>query len=805
MWRFLSRKFSEDSKINPLKYQRPGKDLYNGPVKAEFDHVFTQAEKDWLNTNYESFMTTPLNPSQKINIFRQLQMCNSFEEFMQKKFSSYKRFSGEGMESFIPLTFSIIEAQYNLHPQSSAILSFHHRGKLALLTSFMNYPLRNVFWNIQGNSLMPPELNDSCYYFTDDVSQMISTTFERKEFKGMKISMIHRPAHLEIGGTLAIGKTRSKIDSGKEALHLWYHGDAAVSGQGIIYEAAQMANLPDFSINGTMHMILNNQIGFTTGEENLRSTKHCTDVYKVIGAPIVHVNVLSPEEACKMGKLGILYRNKFKKDFVVDLIGYRKYGHNELDNPSFTNPLMYKSIKNIKQAAALYAEELINEGTFTEAVYNKIRKQLDDHLQKEYEESLQGNVIKYENNWVIDSFRGSWQNMTPLHNKTHIESGYDTQKLKEIAELSVKVPEDFKIHPIIAKGHISGRLENLAKNKVDWATAEAMAIGSLLQEGFNVRICGEDTIRGTFSQRHAGFYCQETEKLHIPFQDIKPGKFRAVSSLLSEFAVLGFEVGYSMDDPNNLVLWEAQFGDFANMAQPMIDLFIAGGEARWIRQNGIVVLLPNGQEGMGPDHSSARIGRALELVNNTQSTQFNMRVVNSVIPANYFHLLREQVHRKFRIPCILGTPKSGLRNKFAISEIDSLAPGTKFQPFFFNDLNGGSEKLFICNGKIYLDLLQQFQNDKISILLIEELSPFPFDQLNNELKRRGFPKQAIWVQEEPENVGLFRYIEPQLRKLFIGPIELVSRPGMSCSSDGNSVDFKLHQEAIYSAVKERLL
>mmetsp|Transcript_24476 Transcript_24476/g.24197 ORF Transcript_24476/g.24197 Transcript_24476/m.24197 type:complete len:622 (+) Transcript_24476:136-2001(+) len=615
--------------------------------------------------------------------------------------------------------------------------------------------------------------------------------------------MLHNPSHLEIGGAVGLGKTKSKIDSGKEALHLWIHGDAALAGQGVVYETTQMAHLPDFSVNGCIHIVANNQVGFTTPEALGRSSPHCTDIFKIIGAPILRVNAYSPEEVVKAGQLAVEYRKLFKNDFAIDLIGYRKYGHNEVDEPSFTNPLMYKVIRGeMKGCATNYAEQLINEGVINEKVYEKMKKQLEEHLNKEFEASNIEGLEKDEKGWIkVDSFKDQWAGISPFHKKGHIETGVEVGKLKEIAEMTVNIPDNIKVHPLIVKGHIGNRKANLAEGKVDWATAEAMAFGSLLQEGYNVRICGEDTVRGTYSQRHAGYYCQETEKLFIPFEQLKPGKFTVINSFLSELAVLGFEYGYSLDDPKHLVLWEAQYGDFANMAQPIIDTYVASGEAKWLRQSGLVLLLPNGQEGAGPDHSSARIGRYLELVNNLQATQLNLQVANCIIPSNYFHLLREQVKKDFRRPLVLGTPKSALRSKLLYSDLESMGPGTSFKPFFFKDINGGrSDKLFICNGKIYVELLQQFQQDKISILLIEELSPFPYDELYAELSRRGFPEKAIFVQEEPENTGVFRYIEPQLRKLF-GGIDLISRIGLSCSSEGNSGDFKAHQEAIFQSIR----
>lgn len=778
--------------VNPI-----GENQALQKVITEFDHISSPIEREWLEKEYQALNTTPLPVSVQLTTLKMLQMSESFEHFVQKKFSNYKRYSGEGVESLTPCLYAICQ-EYKLRP-SSLVLSLAHRGKLAVLVSLMNYPLRNLFWKIKGNSILPSELNTHQYYFIDDIATHIALTTERPEFQGMKISMVHNPSHLEIGGGVGMGKTRSKQDQGTEAMHVWVHGDAGLSGQGVVYELTQMAHLENYKVNGTIHIVANNQLGFTATEKEGRSSKYCTDVFKIIEAPIVHVNAMSPDDVTKLSILAVRYRNKFHNDFAIDLVGYRKYGHNEVDDPTFTSPGMYKNIKNLKGVTYEYSQELINKGITTQSYIDKLKKNLDQHLNAELSFSEIQNLEKDENGWLkVDSFKEQWKGFTPIHNTNKIVTGYSEEKLQDICRLSTTYPEWFKPHPILKK-QLENRLENFKNSKIDWSTAESLAIGSLLKDGYSVRLSGEDVIRGTFSQRHLGFYCQDTEKLFIPFKDIKEGKLTIVNSLLSELGVLGFEYGYSIDHPNNLVLWESQFGDFANMSQSIIDTYVASGESKWLRQSGLVLLLPHGQEGQGPDHSSARLERALELVNDSTSSQLNIQVANCVYPSNYFHLLRSLMLRNFKRPLILGTPKSGLRNKFAISHLDDFNELSEFKPVILKNQGKGSKVLFVCNGKVYLDLLGQFEN--ISIALIEELAPFPFNQLEKTVREEGKP--IAWVQEEPRNLGVYNFAKQHLEKIDHN-LQVISRPGLSASAIGNSVDNKAYQDIIYAQVSDLL-
>jgi 2-oxoglutarate dehydrogenase E1 component len=578
-------------------------------------------------------------------------------------------------------------------------------------------------------------------------------------------------------------------------LHVWVHGDAALAGQGVVYELTQMAHLEKFSVGGTVHVVANNQLGFTANESMGRSSNYCTDVFKIIEAPVVHVNALSVEDVVKCGNLAVRYRNKFKNDFVIDLVGYRRYGHNEVDDPTFTNPLMYKKIREIKGSAALYAQQLLDEGVTTQDYIEKIKNQLKNHLNKELSLASLENLEKDSNGWLkVDSFQAQWTGFSPLHQKNEVKSGYDSEKLKDICKISTTVPSSFKIHPILKK-NLQARNDCVISDKIDWATAEILAFGSLLQEGFHVRLCGEDSIRGTFSQRQVGVYCQETEKFDVPLARL--GNFTVVNSILSEIAVVGFEYGYSLDHPKNLVLWEAQFGDFANMAQPITDTYIVSGEAKWMRQSGLALILPHGQEAQGPDHSSAQIERYLGMVNNTLSQQVNIEVYNMIHPANYFHLLRRSMLRNFRRPLIIGTPKSALRNKWATSTLEEFNENSSFRPVILRENGKGSKKLVLCNGKVAIDLLTHF-ND-ISIVLIEQLAPLPLQEIKDVVSKTG--KEFVWVQEEPKNFGVFNYIRPYLESEF-GKFQVIARPELSANAVGNSKDFKAQQEKILLQVSE---
>lgn len=784
------------AKVNPLVYPNPDWSLYEGAVGVEFEHVRTVEEKNWLYEEYESLMKTPISPAQQLNLLRELMMGEVLERFLHKKYGTFKRYSGEGMECLVPSLWSVCK-EYGACklPNSEAVLTMHHRGKLAVLVSLLNFPARNLFWKIEGNSDLPEELNREQYYFMCDIPTHLCTSVERRDMDGLRLTSLHNPSHLEINGPVGLGKTRAKQDQGHNALHIWVHGDAAVAGQGVVYEATQTVQLPNYSTAGGVHIITNNQVGFTTPQKEARSGRYTTEVFKITGAPIVHVNGLCPEEIQKMGQLAVRYRQKFQNDAVIELMGYRKYGHNEVDEPAFTNPLMYKVIRGqMKGCASDYADKLVAQGKITSDVTEKMKAQLESYLQSEYEKRLEAvpNVEAFtaKDTRGSSTLRGHWAGFQLLEQKSPTNTGYNTDRLKHFAEVSVTLPTDFAVHPVLKNGHIKNRLEHVRAGLVDWATAEAMAFGSVLDEGHCVRLSGQDSIRGTFSQRHAAFYCQNTETPYYPFKHHFPNAhFNVCNSPLSEMSILGFEYGYSLNSPDSLILWEAQFGDFANMAQPIIDLYIASGEAKWLRQSGLVMLLPHGQEGMGPDHSSARLERFLQLVTDPIAARTNMAVYCPVSPANYFHILRGQVLADFRRPVIIAAPKSGLRHKLALSTIEEFQPNTSFKPVLVKEVGSGSaDTVLLCSGKVYLDILSNYPKRNFKLIAIEQLAPFPLEALKQAIGTGA--KQLVWVQEEPKNQGCWGYVQELLLPRVSQSLACVSLPPLSGPAVGNSVDFK---------------
>ena len=770
----------------------------NSKIKTflETSHLQSDQEKSFIESQFSALNPSNLPIAQRLNSLSMLQMEESLDEFLHKKFGNFKRYSCEGTESIHPCLYSAFQ-EYHSSTPSSIILTVPHRGKLSIITSVLKYPLRLVFAKIEGRSLIPPGLNENSYYFTDDLVFCRVFSVERPEFPGLKLILPHNSCHLELGGSVGMGKTRAKIDSGLPSMHIWVHGDASVSGQGVVYETTQLSQLHKFQVNGTLHIIENNQIGFTANEESERSSTYCTDVFKIIGAPIIHVNSNSIDDVVKAVILGVRYRKKFKNDFVIDLVGYRKYGHNELDDPTITNPLMYKSIKKLGVSVDEYAEKLIAEGIVSKEYIGKLKNLFWKHLEDELAASRDKRIIEDIKKYFWDNnFQGKWKICGPIHSNQKLKTGVKLEVLEEILQQSLNVPENFNLHAAV-KRTFKQRVENFSEKKIDWALAEVLAFGSLLKGGHNIRLSGEDVVRGTFSQRHVGVYCQDTNNQYFPLSALRPGKLTVVNSPVTELGVLGFEYGYSLDDPKNLTIWESQFGDFANMAQSIIDTYICSGESKTARQSGLVMLLPHGQEGQGPEHSSAQLERYLSLVNDPLSSQVNIDIVNLVFPSNYFHVLRRSLYRDFRRPLIILTPKSGLRNKLSYSHLQEFDESEKFKPIIMVNKGEGSKNLFVCSGKVYLDLIQRFEN--ISLMVIEQLCPIPSDEIRQEVKQSG--KSIVWVQEESENFGAWNYF----KDFFVdvsGKVGVIARPKVSTQGVGSLIEFTEHQENIIKRVKE---
>jgi len=686
-----------------------------------------------------------------------------FEKFLDKKYLGTKRFGLVGSESTIPGIEQIIK-QSCLSGIEDIYIGTAHRGRLTLLSSVMEVPLRAIMAKFQGVGEDPNEVLGS-----GDVKYHLGISSDR-EFEGKKIhlSLTPNPSHLESVDPVVIGKVRAeqtilKDKTNDKVIGLLIHGDAAMAGQGVVAETFTMSQLRGFRTGGTIHFVINNQIGFTTVPHYGRSAPYCTEIAKIIQAPIFHVNGDDVESVVHVCRLAVEYRNKFKTDVVVDMFCYRRSGHNEMDLPEFTQPLMYQKIKEQKTTLKLYEEKLVEENILKDSEIKKEEEEYRKILEEEF--SLSNSYKPNKADWL----EGSWKGLsTASFDERRGQTSVNVEDLISIAKEIYEIPNDFNVHKKIKK-IFEDRLNSVVNNVgIDWATAESLAFATLLAEGFGVRLSGQDSGRGTFSQRHAVLYDQANEKRFVPLRHFrkKQGFFEVIDSFLSEYGVLGFEYGYSQVDPRTLVLWEGQFGDFANNAQTIIDQFITTGERKWLRMSGLTLLLPHGHEGQGSEHSSARLERFLQMC-----AEDNIQVVNCTSPANYFHVLRRQLHRDFRKPLIIMTPKSTLRHKKNVSSIDQFINGSTFHRVLREEISEQEEKqinrVLLCSGKIYFELqdeIDKLKKENIIILRIDQLYPFPYDVLKDEFKR--FPGAEIyWVQEEPSNMGAYRFAKHRVESV----------------------------------------
>ncbi|KAL4144686.1 hypothetical protein PRNP1_013812 [Phytophthora ramorum] len=657
--------------------------VYCGKTGFEFEHLTSAEEKKWLATAAETLSATEVSPSDLRNAYSSMLRADVFENFMAKKFASFKRYSGEGAESMLPAVETVLQA-CTTSGVSDVVIGMPHRGRLALLVGSLEYPAHKIFHKVRGYSEFPDSFRG-----IDDVSSHIATTVDKKYTdKKVHVSLVHNPSHLEIINAVAAGKVRAKNDddSNTNAMALLLHGDAAFAGQGCVPEALALSQLPDFETGGSVHIIVNNQVGYTTTYPDGRATRYASDVAKSIEAPVLHVNGESIADVIRACRLAVAYRNQFHKDIVIDLITFRRHGHNEVDEPRFTQPKMYERVDQAERLPIKFAHELEAVGLVSRTSFEKTVERLHDHLENELKRVTGDSGYKPTE---IDAFKGKWSSITqPRPGDLYVNdaTGVDVENLIKVGLASVELPERIRPHGRLQRTHIKSRQKMLEVKvgespedvRVDWATAEAMAFGTLMQDGHSVRLTGQDCRRGTFSQRHAAFTDQETEEKYFPLQHHLPktsnivGKLSVVNSHLSELAVMGYEYGYSVESPDNLVIWEAQFGDFFNGAQIVIDQFLSSAESKWMRQSGLMLLLPHGNDGAGPDHSSGRVERFLQLVDTPGLTprsslkesdsgepvwkQFqydiNMIVVNVTTPANFFHLLRRQQQRTFRKPVV---------------------------------------------------------------------------------------------------------------------------------------------------------
>jgi len=743
---------------------------YCNTLGVEFMHISDPEQKAWIQARIEGpDKEISFTPEGKIAILGKLISAEGFEHFLNVKYTGTKRFGLDGGESMIPALEQIVKRGGQLGMQD-IVLGMAHRGRLNVLANLMSKPFSAIFHEFKGGSSTPDEVEGS-----GDVKYHLGSSSDR-EFDGNRVhlSLTANPSHLEIVDPVVLGKARAKQDQrgDKEritVLPLLIHGDAAFAGQGVVAECFGLSGLRGHRSGGSIHFIVNNQIGFTTSPFWARSSPYPSDVAKMIEAPIFHVNGDDPEAVVFAAKIAIEFRQKFKKPVVIDMFCYRRFGHNESDEPSFTQPLMYKRIAAHQTVVALYSKRLIDSGVLTpdqlEAMRAEYRKHLDDDFSAS--ESYKANKA--------DWLDGRWAHLSyakDADDPRRGQTGYDLAKLKEIGLKLNKVPKSFKPHRTLQRV-LDARRKTIEEGQgIDWAMAEQLAFGTLLQEGFPVRLSGQDVQRGTFSQRHAVLVDQDTEKRYTPLNHLvkhQEIKINVINSMLSEEAVLGFEYGYSLAEPNTLVLWEAQFGDFANGAQVVFDQFLSSGERKWLRMSGLVCLLPHGYEGQGPEHSSARLERYLQMC-----AEDNMQVANCTTPANYFHILRRQLRRDIRKPLILMTPKSLLRHKRVVSALAEMGQETWFHRLLWDDAqySGGLvaddkiRRVVMCSGKVYYDLFEEREKrglKDVYLLRVEQLYPWPHKALIQELGRF---KQAemVWCQEEPQNMGAWTFVQPGIER-----------------------------------------
>ena len=743
------------------------KDTYCGSIGVEYLHIQDPEQKSWIQQRIENIRNqTDFTDKGKEAIYERLVDAESFERFLNKKYTGTKRFGLDGSESVIPAIEQIAKRGSQLGLEE-IVIGMAHRGRLNVLNNILQKPFRAIISEFMGNPSNPEETGGS-----GDVKYHMGSSSDR-EFDGVNVhfTLNANPSHLEVVNPVVIGRVRAKQNQRNDKLRnkvlgLLIHGDAAFAGQGILAETFDFAELRSYKTGGTLHLIINNQIGFTTSPAYSRSSPYCTDVAKIVMAPIFHVNADDPESVVHVSRIATEFRQKFAADAVIDIIGYRRYGHNEGDEPSFTQPIMYRKIADHPFVTKIYADKLIKEKKITEEQAKRVYDNRNQFLEEEFQAG--SNYLPNKADWL----EGKWTGLkkAPGLEERRGITGVTIDKIKKIGEILTSVPRDFEIHKKLQRVLDNRKKALKDGTNIDWSTAEQLAFGTLLLEGNPVRLSGQDCGRGTFSQRHAVFIDQNTEERYIPLSNINEnqGSFEVIDSPLSEAGVLGFEYGFSQAEPNALVMWEAQFGDFANGAQVIVDQFISSGEAKWLRMSGLVMLLPHGYEGQGPEHSSARLERYLRLC-----AEDNLQVVNCSTPANYFHVLRRQLCRDFRKPLIIMTPKSLLRNKLCVSNLDDMLEEKSFHRVMDDKNKSIKDKdvkrLVICSGKVFYDLFEAREKNKlfnIKILRLEQIYPFPIKSLQEFISKTP-QAEIIWCQEEPENMGSWSFIDRRLEKVLI--------------------------------------
>ena len=784
------------------------KRTYCGTFALQFMHISDPEQVSWLKERIEGLgKEIQFTKQGRRAILNKLVEAEGFEKFLHVKYMGTKRFGLDGGEAVIPAMEQIIKRGGALGLKEIAI-GMPHRGRLSVLANVMSKPYRAIFNEFQGGSFKPEEVDGS-----GDVKYHLGASSDR-EFDGNKVhlSLTANPSHLEAVNPVVLGKVRAKQDQMNDAerrqvMAVLLHGDAAFAGQGVVAEGFGLSGLKGHRTGGTMHIVVNNQIGFTTAPHFSRSSPYPTDIALMVEAPIFHVNGDDPEAVVHAAKVATEFRQKFLKDVVLDIFCYRRFGHNEGDEPMFTNPQMYTRIKKHKSTLQLHTERLVADGLIPEGEIEDMKAEFQAFLNEEFEA---GKTFKPNK---ADWLDGRWSHLNREGEEYQRgETWIAEAAMQEVGAALTRYPEGFNIHRTVARQLEAKKAMFESGKGFDWATAEALAFGSLAIEGYPVRLAGQDSTRGTFSQRHSAFIDQQSEERYYPLNNIKEGqaRYEVIDSMLSEYAVLGFEYGYSLAEPNALVMWEAQFGDFANGAQIMFDQFISSGESKWLRMSGLVMLLPHGFEGQGPEHSSARLERFLQ-----GCAQDNWIVANCSTPANYFHILRRQIHRSFRKPLVLMTPKSLLRHKLCVSEAADFVEGSSFHRVLWDDAQKGNSdtqlvadekirRVVMCSGKVYFDLLEERDArglDDVYLLRVEQFYPFPAMALLKELER--FPNaDVIWCQEEPKNQGAWSFIEPNIEWVLTRLNGVTKRPryvGRAAAASvatGLASQHKAQQEAL---------
>lgn len=777
------------------------RETYCGKIGAEYMHLLDLEERKWLREKMESTTNRPdLTKKDKEAILHKLNQAMAFEQFLHKKYIGHKRFSLEGAETLIPMMHFLMEkaGEENIE---KFFLGMAHRGRLNILVNILNKPYRKVFADFEGN-IDPDTIQGS-----GDVKYHLGTegTHKTKSGKSIELELLPNPSHLESVNPVVEGASRALQDmhddekATNKIVPILMHGDAAFAGQGVVAETLNMSQLRGYETGGTIHVIINNQIGFTTLPSDARSTEYASDIAKMILAPIFHVNGDNPEAAVHSMKLALEYRQKFGKDVVIDLICYRKHGHNEGDEPAFTQPGMYEEIDNHPTVRDIYVKELLRKSEFTEEETQAIFDEFDELLQQAFEDAKSSPALEVTDKMLDRTEKGQkeWDQ--------YPDTTYPIENLKEIAVKINTVPKDFDANPKLLR-QLAKRAEHAEKNakKIDWGFAEALAFGSLLKGGTTIRLTGQDVERGTFSHRHAVLHGTKTEQRHIPLNHLSDdqGEFYPYNSHLSEFAALGFEFGYSATNLDALVIWEAQFGDFVNGAQVIIDQYISASEAKWRQKSALVMTLPHGYEGQGPEHSSARLERFLQLC-----AEDNMQVANFTTPDQYYHALRKQVLQEKHKPLIIMSPKSLLRHPKAVCSVEDMANG-KYQPFIDDAREDKSsvKRLVLCSGKVYFDLLNKLEASEeksVAIGRVEQLYPFPNKDISSALKDYTNLETVVWCQEEPKNMGAWTFINPRLLDLLTGDMNLVYA-GRQASSSPAAGQKKVHEAEQEKLVSEAL-